>query len=64
MLVLRLKKPRGDTGARLISPTEKGKELVGKAIRAVEDTDSAFFDILYDKVNEFTEMLRKLISSN
>lgn len=63
-LVLRLKKPKGDTRARLISPTKKGRELVGKAIIVVEDTDSAFFDVLNDKVSEFTEMLRKLISSN
>ena len=40
-LILRLKNP-GDTRAHLISPTEKGKELIGKTIRVVEDTDSAF----------------------
>ena len=41
-LILRLKNP-GDTRAHLISPTEMGKELIGKTMRVVEDTDSAFF---------------------
>ena len=62
-LVLRLKNP-GDTRAHLISPTEKGRKLIGKAIKVVEDTDSAFFAILDDNMSELTEMLRKLISSN
>ena len=62
-LILRLKNP-GDTRAHLISPTEKGKELIGKTIRVVEDTDSAFFAILKNNLSEFTEMLMKLISSN
>ena len=62
-LILRLKNP-GDTRAHLISPTEKGRKLIGKAIKIVEDTDSAFFAILDDNMSELTEMLRKLISSN
>ena len=62
-LVLRLKNP-GDIRAHLISPTEKGRKLIGKAIKVVEDTDSAFFAILDDNMSELTEMLRKLISSN
>ena len=62
-LVLRLKTP-DDTRAHLISPTEKGRRLIGKAIKVVEDTDSAFFAILDNNMNELTEMLRKLISSN
>ena len=62
-LVLRLKNS-GDTRAHLISPTEKGRKLIGKAIRVVEDTDSAFFAILDNSMGEFTEMLRRLVSSN
>ncbi|MCW6170859.1 MAG: MarR family winged helix-turn-helix transcriptional regulator [Thermoplasmatales archaeon] len=62
-LVLRLKNS-GDTRAHLVSPTGKGRNLVEKAIRVVEDTDSAFFAILDNNVSEFTGMLRKLISSN
>ena len=62
-LVLRLKNP-GDTRAHLISPTEKGRKLIEKAIKIVEDTDSAFFAILDNNMSELTEMLRKLISSN
>ena len=62
-LVLRLKNPV-DTRAHLISPTEKGRKLVGNAIKVVEDTDSAFFAILDNNMSELTEMLRKLISSN
>ena len=62
-LVLRLKNPV-DTRAHLISPTEKGRKLVGNAIKVVEDTDSAFFAILDNNISEFTKMLRKLISSN
>ena len=62
-LVLRLKNPE-DTRAHLISPTEKGRNLIGKAIKVVEDTDSAFFAILDNNISELTEMLRKLISSN
>ena len=62
-LVLRLKNPE-DTRAHLISPTEKGRNLIGKAIKVVEDTDSAFFAILDNNMSELTEMLRKLISSN
>ena len=62
-LVLRLENS-GDARAHLISPTEKGRELTGKAIRVVEETDSAFFAILDNDMSEFTEMLRKLISSN
>ena len=62
-LVLRLKTP-DDTRAHLISPTEKGRRLIGKAIKVVEDTDSAFFAILDNNMSELTEMLRKLISSN
>ena len=62
-LVLRLKNP-GDTRAHLISPTEKGRKLIGKSIKVVEDTDSAFFAILDNNISEFTEMLRKLIFSN
>ena len=54
----------GDTRAHLISPTEMGKELIGKTMRVVEDTDSAFFAILKNNISEFTEMLIKLISSN
>ena len=54
----------GDTRAHLISPTEKGRELIGKTIKVVEDTDSAFFAILDNNMSELTEMLRKLISSN
>ncbi len=62
-LVLWLKNP-GDTRAHLMSPAEKGRKLIGKAIKIVEDTDSAFFAILDDNMSELTEMLRKLISSN
>lgn len=53
-----------DARAHLISPTEKGRKLAGKAMKIVEYTDSAFFAILDSKIGEFTEMLRKLISSN
>ena len=62
-LILRLKNT-GDARAHQVSPTEKGRELIVKAIRVVEDTDSAFFAILYNNMGEFNEMLRKLISSN
>lgn len=62
-LVLRLKSS-GDTRARLIRPTEKGILLVEKAMKVVEDTDSAFFRILTNRMDEFTEILRELISSN
>lgn len=62
-LVLRLRNSR-DTRAHLITPTEKGRSLIGKAIRVVEDVDSAFFAILNNNMCEFNEMLRKLISSN
>jgi DNA-binding MarR family transcriptional regulator len=53
-----------DTRAHIISPTEKGRNLIVKAIKIVENTDSAFFAILDNNMGEFTEMLRKLISSN
>jgi DNA-binding MarR family transcriptional regulator len=62
-LILRLQNSV-DAGAHLISPTEKGRKLVGKAIKIVEDTDSAFFAILDSNMDKFAEMLRKLISSN
>jgi DNA-binding MarR family transcriptional regulator len=62
-LILRLQNSV-DTRAHMISPTEKGRDLIGKAIKIVEDTDSAFFTMLDNNVGEFTEMLRKLISSN
>ena len=62
-LILRLENAR-DTRAHMIAPTEKGRMLIEKAIRVVEDTDSAFFAILDHNMNEFTEILRKLISSN
>ena len=62
-LILRLENAR-DTRAHMIAPTEKGRMLIEKAIRVVEDTDSAFFAILGHNMNEFTEILRKLISSN
>ena len=62
-LILRLQNSI-DTRAHLISPTEKGRKLAGKAMKIVEDTDSAFFAILDNNIGEFIEMLRKLIFSN
>ncbi|MCL4349982.1 MAG: MarR family transcriptional regulator [Candidatus Thermoplasmatota archaeon] len=62
-LVSRLKNS-GDTRALLITPTEKGSIIADKAIAIVEDADSAFFGILKHNMDEFTEMLRELISSN
>ena len=53
-----------DTRAHIISPTEKGIKLIGKAIKIVEETDSAFFAILDNNIGEFTEMLKKLSSSD
>ncbi len=53
-----------DTRAHIISPTEKGEKLIDKAIKIVEETDIAFFSILDNNIGEFTEMLRKLISSD
>ncbi|MGP6207707.1 MarR family winged helix-turn-helix transcriptional regulator [Cuniculiplasma sp. SKW3] len=62
-LVLRSKNP-SDTRSHLISLTERGRNLIGKSIKVVEDTDGAFFAILDDNINDFIGMLRKLISSN
>ena len=62
-LVLRLKNS-GDTRAHLIIPTEKGGMLVEKAMKVVEDADSTFFAGLSHNMDEFTKMLRELISSN
>ncbi len=53
-----------DSRAHLISPTEDGRILVEKAIKIVEDADGAFFSILGNDVDEFTEMLGNLISSS
>lgn len=62
-LILRLRNSE-DTRAHLVSPTEKGRKLIDKAIRVVEDADNTFFAVLGNDMIAFTEALRKLISSN
>uniref|UniRef100_UPI00307F3783 MarR family winged helix-turn-helix transcriptional regulator n=1 Tax=Ferroplasma sp. TaxID=2591003 RepID=UPI00307F3783 len=62
-LVLRVNNSE-DSRANNITITEDGRNIVEKAMKVVEDTDSEFFAALEQNMSEFTEMLRNLISSN
>jgi DNA-binding MarR family transcriptional regulator len=49
-----------DTRAKKLSITNKGKELVKKAVVTVEQTDRNFFTLLGDRTKNFNEMLVEL----
>lgn len=50
-----------DTRAKVIVLTEKGIDVVGKAVRVVEDFDNAFFASLAEKTPEFNSQLLTLL---
>lgn len=52
---------RSDQRERLISPTELGKQLLKKALVAVETIDAQFFERLGDKQPEFLKELQQLL---
>ncbi|GAP72328.1 transcriptional regulator,marR family [Candidatus Symbiothrix dinenymphae] len=50
-----------DTRAKKIDITEKGKEIIKKAVVTVETADKEFFALLGDTTNRFNETLVALI---
>lgn len=50
-----------DTRAKAIVLTEKGVDVVGKAVRVVEDFDNAFFASLAENTPEFNTRLLTLL---
>ncbi|CAN5154192.1 MarR family transcriptional regulator [soil metagenome] len=53
---------RSDQRERLISPTDKGKQLLKKALVAVETIDANFFEKLGDKQPAFLKELQQLLT--
>ncbi|GHT14922.1 MarR family transcriptional regulator [Bacteroidia bacterium] len=59
--LIRRKEHSTDTRAKKIDITEKGKEIIKKAVVTVETADKDFFELLGDKTHDFNEILLALI---
>ncbi|GHU71729.1 MarR family transcriptional regulator [Bacteroidia bacterium] len=61
--LIRRKEHSTDTRAKKIDITEKGKEIIKKAVVTVETADKDFFELLGDKTHDFNEILLALIKN-